>query len=392
MSPVLSFLLFAGILLCIDFLIFLLLKKAFYHHKYWKIIFLTHVSVTALFLFLLFFFYFIYVSYLNAEKTAFMFLYTAQLIPLYIFKLLFVLFSLCSLFIKIYRQKIIYIAFGATFAFFLYLQYGYWFGRFNYTIYEQNLTTTIPNQFKGLKIVQISDLHLGTVVHHDKKLEKMVALVNEQQPDLVFLTGDLVNFFAQEAYPFVDQFAKIKAKYGVFAVNGNHDYGDYYRWRSDKDKELNLRLIDSFYLKTNIKLLSNTNAFVEKNNEKIWIAGVENMGIPPFKSCGDISKALKDIPDSAFILFLSHDPSIWDNALKTIPRLAITFSGHTHGFQFGTRNGKKPWSPLVWSNIHSWCGLYEYENRLLYVNVGQSGSFFPARLGMWPEITVFTLK
>jgi len=392
MSPVLSFLIFAGIMLIIDLLIFLLLKKAFYHHKYWKTIFIIHISVAALFLFFLFYFYFIYVSYLNAEKTANMFEFTAQLIPLYIFKLLFVLLSLGSLLIKKYRQIIICISFSVAFVLFLYLQYGYWFGRFNYTLYEQSLSTTVPNQFKGLKIVQISDLHLGTVVHHDKKLAKMIALVNEQQPDLVFLTGDLVNFFAQEAYPFIGHFSKIKARYGVFAINGNHDYGDYYRWHSEKDKELNLRLIDSFYLKTHIKLLSNANVFIEKNNEKIWVAGIENIGIPPFRSKGDVAKAMEGIPDSAFVLFLSHDPSIWDSSLKTIPRLAVTFSGHTHGFQFGKRNGKKPWSPLMWSNIHSWCGLYQYENRYLYVNVGQSGSFFPARLGMWPEITVFTLN
>jgi len=107
----------------------------------------------------------------------------------------------------------------------------------------------LPVEFNDLKIVQISDLHLGSWAIKEP-LQEVVDLINEQNPDLVFFTGDLVNFTSDEAFRFENILRNVKSKYGVFSILGNHDYGNYSHWSSKEAKQENMKQIFQFYKDT----------------------------------------------------------------------------------------------------------------------------------------------
>ncbi len=118
--------------------------------------------------------------------------------------------------------------------------YGALFNVYNYKIRKVNLKLLkLPKSFNGLKVVQISDIHSGSLSDF-KAVEKAVAKINALNPDLVFFTGDLVNNIAAEAVGFTDIFSNIESKHGVFSILGNHDYGDYMFWQNPADKIKNL--------------------------------------------------------------------------------------------------------------------------------------------------------
>lgn len=204
----------------------------------------------------------------------------------------------------------------------------------------------LPSSFHGLKIVQISDLHLGSWAS-DEPLKNAVNMINDLNPDLVFFTGDLVNFTSREALKFETVLRGIKAKYGIFATLGNHDYGDYINWETDSAKEKNMQQLFDFYERIGWNLLNNDNFILEKNNENIAIIGVENWGAHArFPKNGDMKKAALGTENSPVKLLLSHDPSHWDKIVsREFKDIDITFSGHTHGFQFGIETPAFKWSP-----------------------------------------------
>ncbi len=250
----------------------------------------------------------------------------------------------------------------------------------------------LPAEFNNLKIVHISDLHLGSWAVK-KPLLEAVNLINRQNPDLVFFTGDLVNFTTDEAFRFEDILSKVKSKYGVFCILGNHDYGNYSHWRSIEAKKENMKQLLQFYENINWKLLLNTNFIININNEKIAIIGVENWGAHArFPKYGNIEIALKGTEDIPVKLLLSHDPSHWDMIVsQEYPDIDITFSGHTHGFQFGIDFAGILWSPAEKLYKH-WTGLYSNNSdQFLYVNPGIGTIGYPGRIGILPEISVLTL-
>jgi predicted MPP superfamily phosphohydrolase len=255
----------------------------------------------------------------------------------------------------------------------------------------------LPASFDGLKIVQISDMHLGSWASSDP-LDEAVAKINSLQPDLVFFTGDLVNYKTEEAFPFMEALQKVRAKYGVFVTLGNHDYGDYTRWPSPEAKKQNMTDLYHFYDEIGWKLLNNENQLFEIDGEKIAVIGVENWGaFSRFPRYGDIEKALQGTEDAEVKLLLSHDPSHWEEIItKQCPDIDVTFAGHTHGFQFGIEIKKLKWSPAQYVYKY-WAGLYEnlLEGRkpqYLYVNRGLGTIGYPGRVGILPEITLFELK
>ena len=249
----------------------------------------------------------------------------------------------------------------------------------------------LPKSFHGLKIVQISDLHLGSFNYRYKTLENAVKLINNLKPDLIFFTGDLVNNYAWELRGWDKVFLKLHAKINKYAVLGNHDYGDYSEWKNKSDKQKNFNAIEKFYKSTGFKLLRNTSDTIKINGENISILGVENWGKPPFKQYGDLQKALISSQHVAFKILLSHDPSHWQEEVVKKTDITLTFSGHTHGMQAGINLGKKQWSPIKYKFKH-WAGLYKLEQQYLYVNRGLGWLGFPGRLGMRPEITFMQLK
>jgi len=254
----------------------------------------------------------------------------------------------------------------------------------------------LPKAFNGWKIVQVSDIHLGSWANKHP-LEEAVERINELKPDLIFFTGDLVNYKTDEAFRFEDTLAKLKAKHGIFATLGNHDYGDYTRWPSNAAKQQNMADLYNFYKRLGWKLMMNENQVFESNDGNLAVIGVENWGAHGrFPKHGNIGKALEGAQDASVKLLLSHDPSHWDTMIsKDYQDIDLTFSGHTHGFQFGIEVGKLKWSPAKWMYKH-WAGMYEnplatQKAQRLYVNRGLGTVGYPGRIGILPEITLFEL-
>ena len=250
---------------------------------------------------------------------------------------------------------------------------------------------TLAKDLEGLTIVQISDLHLGSFNFRFHILDRAIVKINELKPDFIFFTGDLVNNYAWELKGWSAVLERLKATKGKFAVLGNHDYGDYSSWKSEKAKQINQEIIHYFFKKIDFKLLLNEADIVQFNNTNITIVGVENWGLPPFKQYGDLKKALTKVPADFFKILLSHDPSHWSSEVLKETDIALTLSGHTHGMQAGINIKSKKWSPIKYK-YKNWAGLYKNKQQYLYVNRGLGWLGYPGRLGMRPEITFITLK
>ena len=244
----------------------------------------------------------------------------------------------------------------------------------------------LPDNLADLRIVQISDLHLGSFNFRYHILDRAVKLINQLKPDMIFFTGDLVNNHAWELKGWDVVLNKLIAKKGKYSVLGNHDYGDYSDWKSIKAKRSNRELIKYFYEKIDFELLINESKIVEINGEKLAIVGVENWGLPPFKQYGDLKKALKNVVDIPFKILLSHDPTHWTEEVVKDTDIVLTLSGHTHGMQAAINFKSKKWSPIKFMYKH-WAGLYKDHDQYLHVNRGLGWLAFPGRVGMRPEIT-----
>jgi predicted MPP superfamily phosphohydrolase len=284
------------------------------------------------------------------------------------------------------------IGFFSGFLPFFVIGYAVFKSVYNFKIYHNKIKfQDLPSSFNGLRIVQISDLHLGNFNYRYKILERAIGLINDLKPDLILLTGDLVNNYAWELRGWDKVFKKLKAKLGKYAVLGNHDYGDYSKWESDVAKAENFELIKCFFDKINFKLLLNEAENIEKNGGQISILGVENWGHPPFKQYGNLKKTLEQTEPEDFKILLTHDPSHWQEEVVGLTNIALTLSGHTHGMQMAINVGKKQWSPIKYKFEH-WAGLYKIKQQYLYVNRGLGWLGFPGRLGMRPEITLIELN
>lgn len=263
---------------------------------------------------------------------------------------------------------------------------------YRFKIYHIKLKCDVlPINLKGLRIVHISDLHLGSFNFKYHVLERAVEKINHLKPDFIFFTGDLVNNFAWELRGWDSILNQLLAKEGKYAVLGNHDYGDYSQWPSEGEKQINFKNIQDFYKKIDFKLLMNEAERFEKTKDQMAIIGVENWGNPPFKQYGDLEKALKKVHNIPFKILLSHDPSHWPEEVVKHTDIALTLSGHTHGMQAGINLKNKKWSPIKYKYEH-WAGLYKAESQYLYVTRGLGWMGFPGRLGMRPEITCIELS
>lgn len=269
---------------------------------------------------------------------------------------------------------------------------GIIFGKYRHSVRKVKLKfKNLPENFRGYKIVQISDAHVGSFFHPEK-LQHAIDLINEQKPDLVLFTGDMVNNYADEFLPFINLFKEIKAKDGKFSVLGNHDYGDYGAWNSKEEKAQNIPNLKKYEAEAGFRMLRNENIYIEKNGEKIYILGVENWGIKPFPQYGDLDKALIGVPENAVKILISHDPSHFDEIVKKHKTaVQLTLSGHTHGMQFGLDLKNIKWSPIQY-RYKKWADLYESKGKYLYVNRGFGVIAYPGRVGVNPEITLFELS
>ncbi|MDP2088552.1 MAG: metallophosphoesterase [Flavobacteriaceae bacterium] len=271
------------------------------------------------------------------------------------------------------------------------LLYGITLGKYNFKVIKHALKfKTLPKSFDKFKIVHISDIHAGSFDNLES-VQEGIDLIQAQNPDIILLSGDLVNNNAREIEPYISMFKSLKAPHGKFAVLGNHDYGDYKQWNSIHEKEENLKKLFAYFDEMNFKLLNNSNEIITKENESIAIVGVENWGKPPFPQKGDLEKALQNTSEH-FKILLSHDPTHWDLQVKNHPsNIALTLSGHTHGMQFGVEIPGIKWSPVKYVYPY-WAGLYRFNNKYLNVNRGFGFLGYPGRVGIWPEITLIELN
>jgi predicted MPP superfamily phosphohydrolase len=279
----------------------------------------------------------------------------------------------------------------SVFSFFIIVG-GILFGRFHFRVRRIEIASPeVPAGFDGFRLAQISDLHLGSLQGHEGKIRKAVELINRESPDLIVFTGDLVNNVAEEAEGWTGLLSELSARYGKFSILGNHDYGEYFDWKDGESRMENMKRLYRVHRESGFNLLMNRSERIVSGSDQIYVAGVENWGLPPFKQHGKLEKALENIPEGAFTVLLSHDPSHWDAEILNDSRVQLTLSGHTHGMQFGIRTRRFRWSPIQ-LRYPRWIGLYRQENRYLYVNPGLGYIGYAGRIGIRPEITILSLR
>jgi hypothetical protein len=271
------------------------------------------------------------------------------------------------------------------------LIYGF-SNKYNYQIRHIPLTyNNLPPAFKGLKIVQISDVHSGSF-DNKKAVERGVQRILDLKPDLILFTGDLINDRATEMYGYEEVFAKLKAPLGVFSTLGNHDYGDYVKWPTAEARVQNIEDLKKIQAGMGWRLLMNEHVALEKDGQEIALIGIENWSAKArFPRHGKMWEAYPGAEKYPFKILMSHDPSHWDAEVR--PKygdIDLTLAGHTHGMQFGIDIPGFKWSPVKYV-YDEWAGLYESGKQKLYVNRGFGFIGYPGRVGILPEITLIEL-
>ena len=266
------------------------------------------------------------------------------------------------------------------------------YGKYNYRVFKYEMDfDDLPKSFDGFKITHISDIHSGSL-DNIEKVKYGIDLINQQKSDVILFTGDLVNNKSNELEKWKDIFKLMEAPLGKFSILGNHDYGDYYDWKSKDEKINDFKKFMDYQKNMGFKLLMNESIYLEKNEEKIAILGSENWG-RGFKKEGDLDKMISKINKDDFKILMTHDPSHWEEkVLNHKSRFQLTLSGHTHGMQFGIEiPGLIKWSPVKW-RYKQWAGIYKKDKKILNVNRGFGYLAYPGRLGIYPEISVITLR
>ena len=272
------------------------------------------------------------------------------------------------------------------------LGYGIISGAHDYRLRNVRIALPhLPTSFDGLRIGQLSDIHSGSFLHKTA-VKGGVALLVAENPDIIFFTGDLVNKQTDEVEEYINVFNKVKAPLGVYSTLGNHDYGDYSTWPSAAAKRKNFVAMLKAHELLGWNLLMNEHRIIEKNRDQLAVIGVENWGTGRFSKYGKLKQAYQGVEELPVKLLLSHDPSHWDAEIRPHFRdIDITFSGHTHGFQFGIELGTFKWSPAQY-RYKQWAGLYREAKQYLYVNRGFGYIGYPGRVGILPELTIVELN
>lgn len=241
----------------------------------------------------------------------------------------------------------------------------------------------LPLPLEGLRVVQLSDLHVGP--HTPRRhLARIVAATRRARPDVVAITGDQVDDFARDVEHFTAAFSGLSAPLGVFAIAGNHDV--YAGWGG----------VRAGMERAGMRVLVNDAVRVERGGASIWVAGT---GDPAGRYRGglggpapDIERTIAGIPAGAFAIVLAHNPVLWpDLARRAAARglHTLTLSGHTHHGQLSIpRLGWSLASPFLEHAM----GSHIDADELLYINPGTNYWGIPFRIGALPEVTVLTLR
>lgn len=290
------------------------------------------------------------------------------------------------------RRFISLIGMGIASIPFMGMLYGMFKGKYDFRVIKYTLFfDNLPEIFDGYRIIHISDIHSGSF-DNPEKVQYGIDMINAQEGDAIFFTGDLVNNKATEMDRWINHFKQLKAKDGIYSVLGNHDYGDYVQWNTQEEKEKNLEDLKKIHHNIGFYLLNNESVYISRNGYRLAVIGVENWG-RDFIKRGDLDEAIKGVPENDFKILLSHDPTYFEYKVIDYPvYIPLTLSGHTHGMQFGIEiPGFIKWSPASWKYKY-WGGIYKVKNKFINVNRGFGYLAFPGRVGMPPEISVIELK
>ncbi|MDR0829319.1 MAG: metallophosphoesterase [Prevotellaceae bacterium] len=257
--------------------------------------------------------------------------------------------------------------------------------RYNLEVrYETIEVENLPAEFDGLKIAVMGDTHLGNLTSYEKCMLEIRDTLNSQHVDLLLFTGDLVNTMPREAKNFRYYFRQLNAKYGRYAVMGNHDFCGYFAWSNDMVRDANANDVKKLYGHLGFGLLDNDFVILEKDSlTKICIAGVDEHG-----NIGDV---LKNSPENVFKILLLHDPTNWESQIADNQDIALTLSGHTHAWQCGFKIGEKTYSPASWK-FKFFDGLYEKSGKYLFITRGVGYVGAPIRIGLKPDISIIQLR
>ncbi len=316
-------------------------------------------------------------------------------LSVYVPKLVFTIFDLIASIPELFRHKryrwLTVTGTVLSVVIFIMMWWGALINRYRIDVnYVDIPIDNLPEQFDGYRIVQFSDLHSGTYGKDTTFVSSLVDRLNSLDGDMIVFTGDIVNRNSTEMRPFVKPLSRLKAPDGVYAILGNHDYGDYMNWDSEADKEANMQSLYDLYASTGIDLLRNSHRKINRGNDSIALIGVENIGDPPFKVYGSLADAYPDAGDNMTKILLSHNPAHWCDEIKDNDsiNIALTLAGHTHAMQMMIGGV----TPAAWRYATSH-GLYSDSlNHNLYVNIGAGTVGIPTRIGATPEITVLTLR
>lgn len=237
----------------------------------------------------------------------------------------------------------------------------------------------LPEAFDGFRLAQLSDIHFGEFTH-EQHLLKAVDLINAIRPDLFVATGDFTTVpfsgsrprAAESVWPCAKVLAGIQARYGRFAVHGNHDV------------ETNPHTVTEALQTHGTRVLRNRAIAVESGSARLWLAGLDDAldGRP------DLSAALHHIPEGECTVLAVHEPDYADVAAKHNVDLQI--SGHSHGGQIRLPLVGATYLPPLGRKYVM--GQYRIGNMQLYTNRGLGVVTLPVRFLCPPEVTVLTLK
>jgi len=280
---------------------------------------------------------------------------------------------------------------GMTFAMFsvFLVCYGYFIGRHQYIVHQQTFYfSDLPKAFDGYRIAHFSDFHAGTFRDgNEEDVKTIVNLINNQRCNAIVFTGDIVNHQSTELDGFKRDLSQLTAPDGVYSVMGNHDYSMYIHYDKESERDADVLEVHRKERSYGWNLLLNQNKVIRHGHDSIAIVGVENAGLPPWPSLGDLPKATKGLNKGTFCVLLSHDPTHWRRSVIPDTDIQLTLSGHTHAGQFKVLG----WSPVAWK-YSEWSGAYCEGTQILNVSDGIGAVLFPFRFGAWPEINVITLK
>ncbi|MGG4448689.1 metallophosphoesterase [Brevibacillus porteri] len=230
----------------------------------------------------------------------------------------------------------------------------------------------LPESFKGTKLIQFSDVHLGHYFE-PKELESVIALIQSEKPDLICFTGDIVDEVTRPLFAAVPLFNQLLAPLGKFAVLGNHDY------RAGEQQKVRDGLVASGF-----EVLDNRHVVVQKDGQQLYMAGVDDVfyGVP------DLPRALENIPPEGSVILLVHEPDFADIASEHPVHLQL--SGHSHGGQVRLPFIGHLLAPQYGRKYVQ--GLYQVGGMAVYTNRGLGTTILPVRLFCRPELTVLTLQ